>query len=208
MNVRASVLTEMDWKPEHHDAPELAQSSFPEAVPPQQQYQYNQGQYQQPYQPYPVQNATIKPEDGQVPGSAPFSAYSGSQLTSPAVAGAVPAAQGGAAKRKGTVCGCSVLEFVLCTIIALLSAAVIGLAAGTGVEANRANTAEDREAQLRSSLASATAASSGTGTATTTSSTATGTSFSDLDDDCSSNASGVTGTAYDAFSCESNCRLL
>ncbi|KUI68330.1 hypothetical protein VM1G_04169 [Cytospora mali] len=192
-----------------HDAPELAHTNYPEAVPPQQQYQYNQ--YQNYNQQYPPQHTQVKPEDyqaGQVPGSAPYSAYSGSQLdstsprpfhTSPAAAAAAAAGGGavpprGAGRAKSTVCGCPVLEFVLCAIIALLSAAVIGLAAGTGVEANRASTAEARVAQLSSSLASATP------TATTASSSATSTSYSDLDDNCSSNADGVTGTTYDAFS--------
>ncbi|ROW09516.1 hypothetical protein VMCG_02288 [Cytospora schulzeri] len=198
----------MDSKQAPHDAPELAHSNYPEAVPPHQQYQYNQFQHYQQYP--PPQQPPIKPEDRPGGAGAPYSAYSGSQLdsasphqyhTSPLVAGAVPP-QGAAGKRKGTVCGCPVLEFVLCAIIALLSAAVIGLAAGTGVEANRANTAELRVAQLSSSLASATATSkgTGTGTATTTSSTATSTSYDVLDDDCSSNPDGVTGTTYDAFS--------
>ncbi|ROW05005.1 hypothetical protein VSDG_00333 [Cytospora chrysosperma] len=193
----------MDSKQVPHDAPELAHSNYPEPIPPQQQqYQYI------PYQQYPPpQQPPVRPAD--VPGGSggPYSAYSDSQLgstspqpyhTSPVAAGAVPSRGGG--KRKGTLCGCPVLEFVLCAIIALLSAAVIGLAAGTGVKANQANEAERRVAQLSASLASATATATATGTATTASSTATSTSYDALDLNCSSNPDGVTGTTYDAFS--------
>lgn len=170
-----------------HHAPEVVQTDYPEAVAPQQ------------YQQYP-----LKPEDAQYPpGGAPYSAYSGSQLdpTSPrpqaaALGGAAQASAGGEKKKKGTICGCTVLVFVLCIIIALLSAAVIGLAAGTGVEASRANTADARAAELSSSLASATA------TATATGAAASGTSFADLDRNCSADPSAVTGTTYDAFSCK------
>lgn len=201
-----------------HQAPEVVNADFPEAVAPQQyqqysqpQHQYNQHQQYQQYQQYPPQ-VPPKPEDGQyAPGSAPYSAYSGSQLdpTSPQAQHAVPGGAAGGAqapgagaggKKKGTICGCTVLVFVLCAIIALLSAAVIGLAAGTGVEASRANSAESRAADLSSSLASATATATATGTAG--SSTATSTSFAALDRNCSTTPNSVTGTTYDAFSCK------
>ncbi|ROV94367.1 hypothetical protein VPNG_09396 [Cytospora leucostoma] len=182
---------------QQHDAPELVNENYPEAVPPHQQHLYDQYQYH--YQ-HPPQNVPIvSPEDA----AKHSTAYSSSQDTAgspyqlhstPVAAGAVPTPRV-AGKRKGTLFGCPVLEVILCAIIALLSAAVIGLAAGTGVEANRANTAEARVAQLRSSLASATAT-----TSTTSSSTATSTSYSDLDENCSSNPDGVTGKTYDAFS--------
>ncbi|KAL1869857.1 hypothetical protein Daus18300_005317 [Diaporthe australafricana] len=197
-----------------HQAPEVANADFPEAVAPQQyqqypqpQHQYSQHQQYQQYQQYPPQ-VPPKPEDGQYgPGSAPYSAYSGSQLdpTSPQAQHAVPGGAAGGAqapgaggKKKGTICGCTVLVFVLCAIIALLSAAVIGLAAGTGVEASRANSAEARAVSLSSSLASATASATATGTAG--SSAATSTSFAALDRNCSANPNSVTGTTYDAFS--------
>lgn len=189
-----------------HQAPEVVQTDYPEAVAPQQQFnqhqQYQQNQqYQQQYQQY--QQYPLKPEDAQYPpGSGPYSAYSNSQLdpTSPrpqaAALGAGSQAPAGEGKKKGRICGCTVLVFVLCIIIALLSAAVIGLAAGTGVEASRANTADSRVAELSASLASATA------TATGDAASATTTSFADLDRNCSADPNAVTGTTYDAFSCK------
>ncbi|KAI0419203.1 hypothetical protein F5X98DRAFT_84046 [Xylaria grammica] len=48
-------------------------------------------------------------------------------------------------------CGCSALVLVLSAIIAALSIAVIGLAAGTGVQANRANNAESKLAAYANS---------------------------------------------------------
>lgn len=79
--------------------------------------------------------------------------------------------------------GCPVLVFVLSLIIAFLSAAVVGLAAGTGVQANRANRAEAK-------LASA-------GNATGNSTSSGGSvDLDSLDKGCSSNASGVSGTKY------------
>lgn len=199
-----------------HHAPEVVQTDYPEAVAPQQhqqqfqqqQQQFNQHQQYPQYQQY--QQYPLKPEDAQYPpGSAPYSAYSGSQLdpTSPrpqaaALGGGSQASAGGDKKKKGTICGCTVLVFVLCIIIALLSAAVIGLAAGTGVEASRANTADARAAELSSSLASATATATATGDAAGASST----SFADLDRNCSADPSAVTGTTYDAFSCKPNPR--
>lgn len=191
-----------------HQAPEVVQTDYPEAVAPQQQFnqhqQYQQNQqYQQQYQQY--QQYPLKPEDAQYPpGSANYSAYSGSQLdpTSPrpqaAALGGGSQAPAGEGKKKGRICGCTVLVFVLCVIIALLSAAVIGLAAGTGVEASRANTADSRVAELSASLASATASATATGDA----SSATSTSFADLDRNCSADPNAVTGTTYDAFSCK------
>lgn len=209
---RRTKLTEMGAKQENHahHAPEVVQQDYPEAVAPQQQHQqqqFNQHQQYQQNQQYPqyqqYQQYPLKPEDAQYPsGGGPYSAYSNSQLdpTSPrpqaAALGNGSQAPAGEGKKKGTICGCTVLVFVLCTIIALLSAAVIGLAAGTGVEASRANTADARAAQLSSSLASVTA----TATATGDAAAATSTSFAQLDRNCSSDPNGVTGTTYDAFS--------
>lgn len=209
-------LTEMRPKQQQqqheHHAPEVVHPDYPEAVAPQQyqqqyqqqqpQFQYNQPQQYQQYQQFPP-NAAYKPEDAQ--GAYPSTAYSGSQLdpTSPRPQNAVPGAGAqapGGEKKKGTICGCTSIVFVLCAIIALLSAAVIGLAAGTGVEASRANSAENRAAELSSSLASATEAATATGTAG--SSSATSTSFAALDRNCSADPTAVTGTTYDAFSCK------
>lgn len=86
------------------------------------------------------------------------------------------------------------LVFILSCIIALLSAAVIGLAAGTGVEAHRANDATDRLASVSSSLSAA-----GPTKTTTVTAGATPTSFNDLDKGCSNDPDGVSGTGYTAF---------
>ncbi|KAK2614396.1 hypothetical protein N8I77_001229 [Diaporthe amygdali] len=205
--------TQQQQQHEHH-APEVVHPDYPEAVAPQQyqqqyqqqqpQFQYNQPQQYQQYQQFPP-NAAYKPEDAQ--GAYTSTAYSGSQLdpTSPRPQNAVPGAGAqapGGEKKKGTICGCTSIVFVLCAIIALLSAAVIGLAAGTGVEASRANSAENRAAELSSSLASATSAATATGTAG--SSSATSTSFAALDRNCSADPTAVTGTTYDAFSLYGN----
>ncbi|KAI1759693.1 hypothetical protein GGR53DRAFT_512728 [Hypoxylon sp. FL1150] len=84
------------------------------------------------------------------------------------------------------ILGCTVLVFILSAIIAILSAAVIGLAAGTGVEASRANDAESRLAAMSTSPT----------TVTVTAPTSTATGFSDVDKGCSTNSAGVTGTTY------------
>lgn len=82
-----------------------------------------------------------------------------------------------------TICGCSTVVFLLSMIIALLSAAVIGLAAGTGIESSRANTAESSLAALKASSSSS------------SSSTSSG-DFSSIDRNCSSDPSGTTGETY------------
>ncbi|KAI0889213.1 uncharacterized protein GGS22DRAFT_184787 [Annulohypoxylon maeteangense] len=89
-------------------------------------------------------------------------------------------------RRPTTVWGCSILVFVLSAIIAILSAAVIGLAAGTGVEASRANNAEARLASMTGSPA----------TVTVTAATSSPSDFSTVDKGCSKNSASVTGTTY------------
>ncbi|KAI2466260.1 hypothetical protein F4781DRAFT_359944 [Annulohypoxylon bovei var. microspora] len=83
--------------------------------------------------------------------------------------------------------GCSVLVFILSVIIAILSAAVIGLAAGTGVEASRANDAEAKLASMSTSSPT---------TVTMTAPTSTPSDFSNVDKGCSTNSAAVTGTTY------------
>ncbi|KAK1834189.1 hypothetical protein QBC39DRAFT_344497 [Podospora conica] len=82
------------------------------------------------------------------------------------------------------VCGCSLLVFLLSAIIAILSAAVIGLAAATGIEANRASDAAAQVAVLSASLAAA---------------PSTNSAISAIDAGCEANATAVTGTTYTAF---------
>ncbi|KAJ4389908.1 hypothetical protein N0V93_007380 [Gnomoniopsis smithogilvyi] len=97
-------------------------------------------------------------------------------------------------RNKGLLCGCTALVFILSTIIAILAAAVVGLAVGTGVEANRANSAEAKLSSITSSPATVTA------TTTVASASSSSTSFADLDSNCSENPSGVNGTTYNSFS--------
>lgn len=98
--------------------------------------------------------------------------------------GSLPSDIGGRRRDERTVLGCSVVVFVLAVIIAILSAAVIGLAAGTGVESNRANNAESNLAALRANM-----------TSTSSSSVAAG-NYDALTRGCSSNPTGVSGTTY------------
>lgn len=92
-------------------------------------------------------------------------------------------------KRNKTICGCTFLVFVLSVTIAVLAAAVIGLAAGTGLEASRANEAAEKLSALQSSI-------SATPTATTTSASATATSFASLTNNCSNKDETTTGQTY------------
>lgn len=194
----------MDSHQEHHawQAPEVVQTThYPEALAPNHHHhQYAQGQ-----------PAAVKPEDGLVPGShlsgsTPYSIYGGSQFdhgsppspyAQPTAAGLDGADQPGGGdgartkKKSGTILGCTTLVFVLCAVIVILAAAVVGLAAGTGVEAHRASAAEARASASASRAAA---------TVTVTSSAPTSTSFADIDDNCSGNPGGVTGTTYKAFS--------
>ncbi|KAI0438628.1 hypothetical protein F4803DRAFT_534530 [Xylaria telfairii] len=69
-------------------------------------------------------------------------------------------------------CGCSILVFILSIIIALLSAAVIGLGVETGLQTRRANNSDSKLTALMSNVTSIT------------------------DRGCSANPDAVTGTTY------------
>ncbi|ORY58100.1 uncharacterized protein BCR38DRAFT_76399 [Pseudomassariella vexata] len=171
--------------PRYDEAPEVAPQYLPEVHHPPAAPEF--AGYQSPATP-----TSIKREDSFQPGFAPAgqpgstlgydqqSAYQGANAD-PSAAGRHP--------KKRIVCGCSVVVLVLSIIIAILSAAVIGLAAGTGLEASRANNAELRLASLTSGGATT------TGTAPSATSTSV-TDFSRLDRNCSSDSSGVSGTEY------------
>jgi len=79
--------------------------------------------------------------------------------------------------------GCQLIVLVLSVIIAILSIAVIGLAAGTGIASSRAN-------QAQSDLAAASAA------LAQTNSTIDPNDFSKIDRGCSVNPTKVTGSTY------------
>jgi len=106
------------------------------------------------------------------------------------------------------------LTLTLLTIIGLLSATVIGLAAGTGIEASRASDARATVSALSARLATAEAAagtptvtmtmtvpgSQATGAAAAPTASPTGAAaYNRIDDGCSLNPDGTTGTNYTAF---------
>lgn len=195
----------MDPYQDRHDnqAPEVVDQNYPEAVPAQH-YPYHNIQQQQ---------YTPKPEDGTGPhasGTTPYSAHSGSHIdhTSPrsyyAVQTPPTETARGDGKKKGLICGCSTLVVILGAIIAGLFVAVVGLAAGTGVQANRANIAEAQVSSMSSASRTTVTVAMKTVSATPTigSVSATGTSFAAIDDNCSDDPTGVSGTTYSAFSCE------
>jgi len=135
-------------------------------------------------------------------------------------------------KRK-TICGCSILVFILSCILALLSAAVIGLAAGIGIEAQRANDASMQLAVASASLSAILGSGGGGGNSARASggsadrgisSEATPTPVTTfapplpsdvtplaasgmIDDGCAADPAAVTGTNYTTFTCM-NCLIV
>jgi len=175
---------------QYDEGPELAPQNFPEVAADQTHTSSPHYGYQQPYPPPKTEPYT---EGSTYAGTAP--------ATSPYTAAASPFSQHVATdpdpstkRSKGVICGCSLLVFILSCIIALLSAAVIGLAAGTGVEANRASDATNKLAALSSSVSSAAP------TKTVTTVIPSATSFNDIDNGCSNNPDGVSGTGYTSTS--------
>ncbi|KAK9422495.1 hypothetical protein SUNI508_00358 [Seiridium unicorne] len=175
--------------PRYDEAPEVAPHALPEVHhPPAAPELSPYGQQQLPLQQI---HTPIKREDsnlhngGYPPTTATTTAY-GYNQPSP-YAGTYP--EPVRRSKSGTICGCTLLVFILSTIIALLSAAVIGLAAGTGVEASRANDAEASLSAIKAGGAAATT------TVTAPAAASTG-DFNALDRNCTSNSNGVTGTTY------------
>ncbi|KAK4152501.1 hypothetical protein C8A00DRAFT_34800 [Chaetomidium leptoderma] len=179
---------------------EPARQDYPEVTHVQQgyghqQYQQHQQQYPQhqpqPYsdypQPYDPSATTPKPE----PPASPPSTFSGQTVASPFSAHAHPVAEPPQPKPTAarTICGYSLLVVVLSCIIALLSAAVIGLAAATGIESQRATSAASSLAAVMSASTTATGAP-----------TATPTVVGVIDDGCSDDPDGVNKTLYTSFS--------
>lgn len=91
------------------------------------------------------------------------------------------------AKRR--IFGCTFIVFILSAAVAILAAAVIGLAAGLGVEVDRLHKAEDRADSLSSSLSSALGAKP-TSTATPSD------NYDSVTNNCSTRAGEVSGTTY------------
>ncbi|KAK7958485.1 hypothetical protein PG996_010078 [Apiospora saccharicola] len=173
--------------PRYDEAPETVPPAIPEyhPAPTAPEVSVNHGYVQQQSLP-----PAFKREDSAMYNHYP--GYAMSPMGPPSTQnydttgyGSLPSDMGGRRREKRTIMGCSVVVFVLAVIIAILSAAVIGLAAGTGVEANRANTAESDLAALRANMT----------TSSSSSSIAAG-NYSALTRDCSTNSTGVSGTTY------------
>ncbi|KAL6407278.1 hypothetical protein AUP68_10107 [Ilyonectria robusta] len=99
-----------------------------------------------------------------------------------------PSSAGGKGGKRFT-CGCSLVVLILSIIIAVLSAAVIGLAAGTGIATSNYNNANQKLEALSSSYASIM-------TVTASSAPATPTSYSDITNGCSDTDETTTGQTY------------
>jgi hypothetical protein len=191
---------------EQYDAGlELAPQDFPEVTRGQQGYGHHQQHYQQqpPYQDPYQRQAYYQQQPYDIPATAspkpehpapPPSTYGSQTATgSPHGSEAHPVFPAAAAPSKSaplgrTICGISLLVFVLSCIIALLSAAVIGLAAATGIESQRASDAAASLAAMSS------------GSATSTAPAASSTATAVIDDGCSSNPGSVDKTLYTSFS--------
>ncbi|EAA32557.2 hypothetical protein GE21DRAFT_6674 [Neurospora crassa] len=192
----------------YDDGLEAASQNFPEVVPPQT-HAYNAQQHQQYPEAYhdspPVPKQTPSPYSPSQPspGYGGATTIAGSTIESQAHGGDAHTTPKNDGKRR-MICGCSLLTFVLSCIIALLSAAVIGLAAGTGIEASRANDAVHKLAAYTRANPVQIATTSnfpGTSTAATTTSTgsigdATSPSGVEVDSGCGSRSDQVNGTTY------------
>ncbi|KAK6828199.1 hypothetical protein PG990_009814 [Apiospora arundinis] len=169
--------------PRYDEAPETVPPAFPEYHPPPTGPEYVQHPsppiFKREDSTYNQYGYAMSPMGPPSTANYDTTAGYGSLRTDPSDVGGRP-------KKEHKILGCSVLVFVLAVIIAILSAAVIGLAAGTGVEANRANTAESTLAALRANMSSAPSTSSGT----------MGKSYDSVTRGCSTNSSGVTGSTY------------
>ncbi|TQN73166.1 hypothetical protein CSHISOI_02323 [Colletotrichum shisoi] len=165
---------------QYDEGPELApQHHYPEVYhpPPQQSH---------PTSPQPIPVTPMKQENSTY-GGYPVSGIDQSVYGHPA------GGETALPQKKKTFCGCTFLVFLLSVIIAVLAAAVIGLAAGTGVEASRASQALNKLAALE---ASATNGASATATVTVPSATPTATSFASLTNNCSNKDETTTGQTY------------
>lgn len=175
------------WSPQPSIAPTYV--SQPQSAYPQSAYGQN-GQYTDPLKPGSATGAGV-PVGGMMSHEASYSAPDSTdpEKTTPAAA--------------ATVCGIS-LVLLLSIIIAILSAAVIGLAAGTGVAANNYNNANTKLRAMSSSLAAAQAKNTGTPTSSSSSSTTSAaTDWNSITNGCSDNPGDVTGLTY-----TSQCKFL
>ncbi|KAJ2906344.1 hypothetical protein MKZ38_002060 [Zalerion maritima] len=189
----------------HHDAPEVVPQYLPEVVQPQQtptqQYQSLQGQ--PPGIPQPSKSPDQFAYQGAAGAYTPGAKHSTIYGSTPAndvtstYTGAPPTTLPPHEKPRKTICGCGMLVFILSVVIGVLAAAVIGLAAGTGIEANRVATAETLNDELSSSLAALGAVPTTTGSAESTSTeTASTVNYDNVTNGCSTQSEKVSGTIY------------
>lgn len=184
---------------DHDHAPEVAPQSYPEALPPQLPEVYNaQQQAQQQQQTYYA--PASKPEyPPMVSSPQPTTLHTPYEASHNGGGGGEEKRRGGGAER--TVCGCTLIVFVLSVIVAILAAAVIGLAAGTGIEASLASEANDKYQRLQASVSAAGILTpSGTGSPPPAASTSCPNPEPVvLDNGCSTNSSAVNGQLYTSF---------
>ncbi|EHA54920.1 hypothetical protein MGG_01729 [Pyricularia oryzae 70-15] len=194
--------------PQYSDAPEPISASYPEVVPTPQ-HQAHTWQAPSQHQPGYINDGStpVTSKPGQ-PWSSPQTSYNGAQGSdrgydshNGTYAGStmvfnpekthmeLPAAE---KIKKKTLCGCSVIVFILSVIIAVLIGAVVGLASGTGIQTARFNEANDKLQSLEASMASKSFP-TGTGNAPAATTTAV------IDNGCSSNPTAVNGKDYTAF---------
>lgn len=170
---------------QHGDYPEVVpDSGLPEV--------YNQHQYQQPW---PQHTGSPGPGAGQSILKPEEPAYYDQSLN-PQPNSAPPASTALSTKRGRTICGCTAIVFLLSIIIALLSAAVVGLSAGTGVAASQYHDANAKLEALHASYSSVLATATSSGDAASASSSSTPNSFSSIDNGCSDENENTTGTTY------------
>ncbi|KAL2177263.1 uncharacterized protein P884DRAFT_278009 [Thermothelomyces heterothallicus CBS 202.75] len=172
---------------------EPARQDYPEVT---QGYGYGNQHYQQPPQPY-QQSRPYYPQSydnliSTTPPKQDATAWGSTPAESPYCSAAQPAMSQFEPEPKSpsarTICGCSLPVFVLSCVIALLAAAVIGLAAATGVQAQRASSAESDLSELRASVAGNSTPSQGSNAPVV------------IDDGCSENPDSVDKTIYTSFS--------
>ncbi|KAL8382890.1 hypothetical protein RB595_006591 [Gaeumannomyces hyphopodioides] len=191
----------------NHEYPEVAPQSYPEAVSQQHPQVHNAQQQAQQQQPYYAPDA--KPTYPPVSSPPPTTAYSPYQASHANLASenGGGGASGGEEKRRGgngdrTVCGCTLIVFVLSVIIAVLAAGVIGLAAGTGIQASMANEANDKYQRLQASVSAAgllAPSSTGSAPASASSTSCPKPETVVIDNGCASNPSSVSGQSYTSF---------
>ena len=164
----------MDQK--YDNTPEVAPQNFPEVA--HQHYGYQHSYHAT------TPDGTHSPYFATHDGS---TAYGGHSPQQPFVH---PTPQPSEKQRKESmVCGCPLLVFILTCIVAVLSVAVIGLAAGTGVVASRASEYSSQLASMSAALPTK-----------TSTSTPTPTSFNSITDGCSDDPASNTKTTYTSFS--------